>query len=54
MIYPVSGKADTKEEKEEAELDPRANIALARVNWLHSRYKIVCKLSTSFSKIAEL
>ena len=22
--------------------DPRAMIALARVNWLHSKYKIVC------------
>ena len=25
--------------------DPRAMIALARVNWLHSQYNIVCLLS---------
>jgi hypothetical protein len=25
-------------------VDPRAMIALARMNWLHSRYKIVCPL----------
>jgi hypothetical protein len=41
MTCPVSGKFDFTEESEKEELDPRAMIALARVNWLHSKFKIV-------------
>ena len=33
--------------------DPRAMIALARVNWLHSRYKIVGYLHLRFVKTYE-
>jgi hypothetical protein len=41
MTCPVAGKFDFTEESEKEELDPRAMIALARVNWLHSKFKIV-------------
>ncbi|SJK96968.1 uncharacterized protein ARMOST_00217 [Armillaria ostoyae] len=42
MFCPISGKPMTnvpEDERRHGE-DPRANIAIARVNWLHSRYKI--------------
>ena len=41
MTCPLAGKFDFVEKSGEEELDPRAMIALARVNWLHSKYKIV-------------
>jgi hypothetical protein len=40
MYCPLAGTFNFKE-KEKEELDPRAMIAVARVNWLHARYKIV-------------
>ena len=41
---PVSGLVGNalKGQASERKADPRAMVALARVNWLHSRYKIVC------------
>jgi len=42
--YPIAGYYDFNEkrtsEKEKTEIDPRAMIALARVNWIHSKYSI--------------
>lgn len=42
MFCPISGKprTDVPENERCHEEDPRANIAISRVNWLHSRYKI--------------
>ncbi|KAK0213290.1 hypothetical protein DFS33DRAFT_1394317 [Desarmillaria ectypa] len=42
MFCPISGKPMTNIPEDERcyEEDPRANIAISRVNWLHSRYKI--------------
>jgi len=37
---PMSGHFDINQKSEKAEVDPRAMIALARVNWLHSHYQI--------------
>ncbi|KAJ7117921.1 hypothetical protein C8R43DRAFT_1036904 [Mycena crocata] len=39
MACPLAGRLVTAEPGEPAN-DPRASIALARVNWLHSKYKI--------------
>jgi hypothetical protein len=38
----MNGHFDVNQKSEKAETDPRAMIALARVNWLHSHYRIVC------------
>ncbi|KAK0462534.1 uncharacterized protein EV420DRAFT_1735087 [Desarmillaria tabescens] len=42
MFCPISGKPMTNIPEDEKchEEDPRANITISRVNWLHSRYKI--------------
>ena len=37
----MSGRYDLSQRAAPADNDPRAMIALARVNWLHSKYKIV-------------
>jgi len=37
---PMSGRFDINQKSERAEMDPRAMISVARVNWLHSRYPI--------------
>lgn len=41
MACPMSGRFDINEKSTKTETDPRAMIALARVNWLHSHYSIV-------------
>ena len=40
---PLSGFKDPSSEKQTSKPadDPRANIAIARTNWIHSKYKIV-------------
>jgi len=38
---PLSGYLDINQKSGKAEADPRAMIGLARVNWLHSKYRIV-------------
>lgn len=41
LIGPGSG-AEPFEEGSYNEVDPRGAIAVARVNWLHRKYRIVC------------
>ncbi|KAJ8462366.1 hypothetical protein ONZ45_g17963 [Pleurotus djamor] len=38
LAYPLGGKLG--DDKDDTNLDPRGSIALARTNWLHSKYKI--------------
>jgi hypothetical protein len=40
MTCPISGH--TEPDDKSGEVDPRAAISLARVNWLHARHEIVC------------
>ncbi|KJA16602.1 hypothetical protein HYPSUDRAFT_147542 [Hypholoma sublateritium FD-334 SS-4] len=41
FIHPSSALKNKGQESKPAN-DPRANIAIARVNWIHSKYKILC------------
>ena len=41
MTCPISGFSEPDKRPDKDELDPRAGISLARVNWLHARYNIV-------------
>ena len=56
VACPISGFLDPNFKSSENEPpadDPRAMIAFARVNWLHSRYKVVGCLHPRFVKTYE-
>ncbi|KAJ7624368.1 hypothetical protein FB45DRAFT_836432 [Roridomyces roridus] len=54
MTCPLSGRSLSKESTSSPVNDPRASLAIARTNWLHSKYKIVWAKHYGWREISPL